>query len=269
MVTSPSRPALDLLIRNINDGDETETVGLSRHSSLNTGSFSRRQPENQLFLLPSSVPVNAVACCCVCVEAHVEGPHASDEGYTHLSHDRDPADGGIWNDKRTAELIHRWNVLAETSGTIATALGVPREAICSKVHRLRKKGVPMAQRLGPGSIRPRKRNPAMLAFPQHSAPKAKSTASDSVPAPPAKGRPVRGAAAAILDLKPDQCRWPIGDTQSKDFHFCSSTKLPLHSYCEAHARLAVQPPRKRISDEAADPAPVAYEATPTMSTEPA
>lgn len=47
---------------------------------------------------------------------------------------------------------------------------------------------------------------------------------------------------SLVDLEPHHCRWPIGDVQSPDFHFCGKTKVPGVSYCEFHAGRAFQPP---------------------------
>ena len=44
------------------------------------------------------------------------------------------------------------------------------------------------------------------------------------------------------------CRWPIGDPQLADFHFCGKKKVTGLPYCEAHARRAFQPPQARRRD---------------------
>ena len=43
------------------------------------------------------------------------------------------------------------------------------------------------------------------------------------------------------------CRWPIGDPQLADFHFCGTDKVPGMPYCEFHARRAFKSsePRER------------------------
>lgn len=48
-------------------------------------------------------------------------------------------------------------------------------------------------------------------------------------------------------LKPNQCRWPIGDPDSEDFHFCGETVFVGKPYCYEHCRQAYQftPPKKR------------------------
>jgi GcrA cell cycle regulator len=59
----------------------------------------------------------------------------------------------------------------------------------------------------------------------------------------------------VATLEENDCRWPIGDPQHADFHFCGKEKahvfedgakvyLPL-PYCEHHARRAYVPPKLR------------------------
>jgi GcrA cell cycle regulator len=45
----------------------------------------------------------------------------------------------------------------------------------------------------------------------------------------------------VEGLGPHQCRWPIGDPQSPDFHFCHHKRIGGISYCEIHARRAYRP----------------------------
>ena len=62
----------------------------------------------------------------------------------------------------------------------------------------------------------------------------------------------------IQTLAECHCRWPIGDPQHPDFHFCGKTKVAGLPYCEFHARRAFQPPQSRRREPA--PAPAAIEA---------
>jgi len=52
----------------------------------------------------------------------------------------------------------------------------------------------------------------------------------------------------IQTLTESCCRWPIGDPQQPEFHFCGKTKIPGLPYCEVHARRAFQPPQARRRD---------------------
>lgn len=57
------------------------------------------------------------------------------------------------------------------------------------------------------------------------------------------------------------CKWPIGDPQRRDFHFCGAERVAGLPYCAAHVARAYQ----RI----AIPAPVAGEASVSRVVEPA
>lgn len=46
---------------------------------------------------------------------------------------------------------------------------------------------------------------------------------------------------SILNLTDQTCKWPIGDPQDTDFHFCGHKPREASPYCEYHSRLAYQP----------------------------
>ena len=51
----------------------------------------------------------------------------------------------------------------------------------------------------------------------------------------------------MANLKPNQCRWPIGDPDSENFHFCGAPVFVGKPYCYEHCKQAYQftPPRKK------------------------
>lgn len=54
-------------------------------------------------------------------------------------------------------------------------------------------------------------------------------------------------ALQMANLKPNQCRWPIGDPDSDNFHFCGETVFAGKPYCYEHCRQAYQftPPKRK------------------------
>lgn len=46
----------------------------------------------------------------------------------------------------------------------------------------------------------------------------------------------------VADLDDRQCRWPIGDPKSPDFHFCDLTQVIGMPYCVFHVKRAYQQP---------------------------
>lgn len=51
----------------------------------------------------------------------------------------------------------------------------------------------------------------------------------------------------MANLKADQCRWPIGDPDSENFHFCGCQVFVGKPYCYEHCKQAYQftPPKKK------------------------
>ena len=51
----------------------------------------------------------------------------------------------------------------------------------------------------------------------------------------------------MANLKPNQCRWPIGDPDSENFHFCGELVFVGKPYCYEHCKQAYQftPPKKK------------------------
>lgn len=47
-------------------------------------------------------------------------------------------------------------------------------------------------------------------------------------------------ALEMANLKPNQCRWPIGDPDSEGFHFCGQPVFVGKPYCYEHCRQAYQ-----------------------------
>ena len=54
-------------------------------------------------------------------------------------------------------------------------------------------------------------------------------------------------ALEMANLKPNQCRWPIGDPDSEDFHFCGKPVFVGKPYSYEHCKQAYQftPPKKK------------------------
>jgi len=47
-------------------------------------------------------------------------------------------------------------------------------------------------------------------------------------------------AAQLMALKPDQCRWPLGDPDSDEFRFCGEKCFARKPYCFEHCKNAYQ-----------------------------
>lgn len=159
-----------------------------------------------------------------------------------------------WTDERVELLKKLWGEGLSAS-QIAGRLGsVSRNAVIGKVHRLGLSGRATTSRMK--SHRPRARaaaqaaakrapksrfatigNPALRALYQPDA-EPFQPAAEELDIPLAERK-------TIQTLTECSCRWPIGDPQLADFHFCGKTKVTGLPYCEFHARRAFQPPQPR------------------------
>lgn len=54
----------------------------------------------------------------------------------------------------------------------------------------------------------------------------------------------------VLQLGNRDCKWPIGDPQHPDFHFCGGARVPGLPYCAHHAGKAYQSPAEIAAREA-------------------
>ncbi len=165
-----------------------------------------------------------------------------------------------WNDERVELLKKLWSEGLSAS-QIAGRLGsVTRNAVIGKVHRLGLSGRATTSRMK--SHRPRARvtqqqqhqQPKRLAKPRFQAqgnPAVRGLyqldAEPFVPAIEELDIPLKDR-RTIATLTECNCRWPIGDPQMADFHFCNRDKVPGLPYCEFHARRAFQPPQPRRRD---------------------
>ena len=113
-----------------------------------------------------------------------------------------------WTEEKVSELTKLWDE-GITTGEIGKRLGVSKTAVVGKAHRLKLKGRPS----------PIKRSSSVNK-------KAKEIAKP------------KNAKLSILDLTAITCRWPIGDPENPDFHFCGKKAVAGKPYCKEHSELA-------------------------------
>ncbi len=167
-----------------------------------------------------------------------------------------------WTDERVDLLKKLWSEGLSAS-QIAGRLGsVTRNAVIGKVHRLGLSGRATTSRMKTHRPRTRmanvKRPTNKPRFVQSGNPAVRALYMDAEAyVPPAEELVIPLAERkSIQTLTECSCRWPIGDPQAADFHFCGRNKVPLLPYCEVHARRAFQPaaPRRRDRVETETPA---------------
>lgn len=163
-----------------------------------------------------------------------------------------------WTDERVELLKKLWSEGLSAS-QIAGRLGsVTRNAVIGKVHRLGLSGRATTSRMK--TVRPRSR----LASPKRAAaaPAANKPRFAAIGNPavralyPLDAEPLPATEELVIPMAERKtiqtltecsCRWPIGDPQTAEFHFCGKNKVTGLPYCEFHARRAFQPamPRRR------------------------
>ena len=149
-----------------------------------------------------------------------------------------------WTDTRIAKLKELW-FEGYSAADVANRLGgTTRNAVLGKAHRL---GIANRQ-----LVKSKHANRATTAR-KRKKPRPKPTVERKVNAiaiepfvPRAETYTVPlEKRVGVQGLEDDQCRWPIGDPQDDDFHFCDQKKMLGSSYCEHHHRVATEPPRPR------------------------
>lgn len=158
-----------------------------------------------------------------------------------------------WTDERVELLKKLWSEGLSASQIAGRLGGVTRNAVIGKVHRLGLSGRATTSRIK--SHRPRAREasavkrtvrPARPAVAGNPAVRALYTP-ETEPFSPAVEELVipLHERKTIQTLTGSCCRWPIGDPQLAEFHFCGKEKVAGLPYCEHHARRAFQPPQPR------------------------
>jgi GcrA cell cycle regulator len=157
---------------------------------------------------------------------------------------------GGWTEDRIATLKRLWAEGWSASQIAVRLGGVTRNAVIGKAHRLR-----LASRRGENQRKtsqarqPRSRQrqtpPAhtwmrkcVVSKPVAPAEPATVTPLNLTPAPPVPPAPLK---LALLDLRENTCRWPIGDPQDANFVFCGCQTSGIGPYCDYHTQIAHQP----------------------------
>ncbi|MGD9786281.1 MAG: GcrA family cell cycle regulator [Hyphomicrobiaceae bacterium] len=161
-----------------------------------------------------------------------------------------------WTDERVELLKKLWSEGLSAS-QIASRLGsVTRNAVIGKVHRLGLSGRATTSRMKTHRARPRNNNATPAKRPAAARSRFASVGNPALRAlyhPDAEPFVAQEAELdiplkerkTIQTLAECHCRWPIGDPQSADFHFCGKEKVAGLPYCQFHARRAYQPPQSK------------------------
>jgi GcrA cell cycle regulator len=147
-----------------------------------------------------------------------------------------------WTAERIEQLRHCVGS-GLTCSQIAAEIGVTRNAVIGKIHRL---GLSPARPAGASarSCPPRARHPRSL--PSSRLLRLIGSAPPGVADEAAEAAPIDSAQrCSLLEIAQDKCHWPIGDPHAADFAFCGNAAVTGFSYCAGHARMAYRVPARR------------------------
>jgi GcrA cell cycle regulator len=150
------------------------------------------------------------------------------------------ASSAAWSDDQVDRLKALWADETLSAAAIARRLGVSRNAVLGKVHRL-----VLSNRREAAAARPA-RTPRLpsAARPAKRARPAPGPQAPRLPRTPTPPMPVvdvgPGLVSRLENLPPHGCHWPMGDPAAAEFRFCGrhAVRAP---YCEGHRRAAYKP----------------------------
>ena len=132
-----------------------------------------------------------------------------------------------WTEERVEVLKTLWNEGLSASQIAGRLGGVTRNAVIGKVHRLGLSG--RAAPAKPKAVKPEPA-PEPVRAPVRPRPSVQMD-----PATWGEGR------ATVTTIGANECKWPIGDPASAEFHFCGQGAAGGKPYCAYHSSLAFQP----------------------------
>jgi GcrA cell cycle regulator len=161
----------------------------------------------------------------------------------------------MWTDERVEMLKKLWAEGLSASQVAKQLGGVTRNAVIGKVHRLGLSGRATPSR----PARPKAPTPRNLTHvrgrpdPLVAEHREEAEEIETVAKPREIAREVLDNGprelTTVLTLTERNCKWPIGDPGSPDFHFCGRGADGNAPYCAEHAKLAYQPMQPRRNRE--------------------
>lgn len=160
-----------------------------------------------------------------------------------------------WTDEMVAELKRMWDE-GLTTGEIGKRLGVSKNSIVGKVHRLKlvSRPSPIKKKSDTSvkdKIAPKPAKEPLKAEEKTTAPKdftknastvkpVETIKEENIKAEPITCAPPKKSSGyvTLTDLDIHSCRWPVGDPKDETFHFCGKKTRIGQTYCDEHAATA-------------------------------
>lgn len=149
-----------------------------------------------------------------------------------------------WTDQMVEDLIKMWGE-GLTTGEIGKRLGVSKNSIVGKVHRLGLSGRPSPIKKKDGEEGIIVKEPEPKAKPEKNNHKAEK----ALPQKTEEKCEVKNCCnehlkrsfnhkTSLTDLDNHTCRWPLGDPKDENFHFCGKKVKIGQTYCDEHSAVA-------------------------------
>ncbi len=153
-----------------------------------------------------------------------------------------------WSDESVEQLRQMW-ADGLTANEIAKKLGVTKNAIVGKVHRLCLKARPSPIKTkGPDDVEENVVVTEVVETVIEETPiEIVEEEPEVIAETPVKPETKAGKAENIklVDLDSHTCRWPIGDPRDDDFCFCGKKVKAGQTYCDEHSAMAYVKATKR------------------------
>lgn len=158
-----------------------------------------------------------------------------------------------WNEETIARLRQLWQE-GHSTAEIGRRMGITKNAVVGKAHRLVLSPRPSPIRRGPTDGAPPRRattrrvtGPTLPSMPRAVTPV--SPALEPIPMPRAPVQ-LRAVPTPRANPRVTTCCWPIGDPGTASFRFCDDGAMANKPYCAQHAALAYVKVRDRREDAA-------------------
>lgn len=161
-----------------------------------------------------------------------------------------------WTDETIARLRSLWEE-GHSTAEIGRRLGITKNAVVGKAHRLMLPARPSPIRRAEGQGRPPQRTAirrvieATLPLLVPVAPALRAAEPVALPQPSRREPLLRAVPSSPRPSgRISACCWPIGDPGTPSFRFCSDTSVAGKPYCAQHASIAYVKVRDRKEDAA-------------------
>lgn len=142
-----------------------------------------------------------------------------------------------WTEQMVNQLKDMW-MDGLTTNEIAKNLGMSKNSVVGKVHRLN-----LSAR--PSPIKKKSETPVLEEKTEKSLPLKQTKKIVINPISISEKSVGSNACLKLTELDNHTCRWPIGDPRDDDFCFCGKKVRSGQTYCEEHAAIAFVKPGKK------------------------